>query len=174
MLWHIPLHYQRQNCHQSLKACVPVITKKIKRQWFTVQHNCITIIPEVIRDQEMSLKFMLKEHNKIVELHKFLKTERLDSYFDNWKCWKVLNFIIFSMVLCDIFSKNTKLTNHITDWFHVHFFLVLVKTSQWWKGPSSTTHYQMSATYSPPLAINPPENLTTGGPFWCSYKNVEI
>ena len=65
-------------------------------------------------------------------------------------------FIIsFSMVLNDVFPKDTKFANHITDWLHFRSFSTV-------------------ATYLRLLATDAPETLSAGMQFWCPYRNVEI
>lgn len=46
---------------------------------------------------------------QIIQLYRFLGIERFDSYF---------GIMSFSLVLSDIFSKDTKFTNHVTDCVH--------------------------------------------------------
>ena len=72
----------------------------------------------------MHLKFMFRA-KKIVELYKFLMIELL------WKLevLKIASYIIsFSIVFCDIFSKDTKCMSHINpflpNWHFCGFYSV--------------------------------------------------
>ena len=65
-------------------------------------------------------------------VYKVLEIESLDSYLGSWKCLKafVSYIITFSVVLCDIVSKDTKCTNLILQLgFSSIVVLVLAKTT---------------------------------------------
>ena len=81
----------------------------------------------------------------------------------------------FSMVLHDVFPKDTKFANHITDWLHFHCcFGFRENNSSVEKRPPANARSRLSATYLRLLATDVPERLSAGMQFWYPYRNVEI
>ena len=77
------------------------------------------------------------------------------------------------MVLCDVFSKDTKCTNHITDWFDFRCCYGFGENNRSAvKRPTGyvTVRPRPSPTNSRPLATNAPEKLTAGRPILVSLE----